>query len=76
MFNDCMDAGGRATHGAVAEARKQAHGQPCNCLRNAEEGWKDKSVAGIIKFTFLSRFIDIAFASGQKLYDSGIAGLG
>jgi hypothetical protein len=36
------------------KARKQAHGKPCNCLRNAEDGRKDKSVAGIIKFTFLN----------------------
>ncbi len=59
MFNDCMDAGGRATHGAVAEARKQAHSQLCNGLRNAEEGQKDKSVAGVIKFTFLNPPYDI-----------------
>ncbi len=41
IFNDCKDAGGRATHGAVAEARKQAHSKLCNCLRNAEDGQKD-----------------------------------
>jgi hypothetical protein len=38
----------------IFKARKQAHSKLCNCLRNAEEGQKDKSVAGVIKFPFLS----------------------
>ena len=36
--NDCMDAGGRATHGGVAEALKQAHSCLCNCFSNAAIG--------------------------------------
>ncbi|MGH8556626.1 MAG: DUF547 domain-containing protein, partial [Methylococcales bacterium] len=31
----------------------QAHSGLCNCLCNAEDGQKDKSVAQVIKFTFL-----------------------
>ena len=36
------------------KARKQAHSKLCNCLCNAEDGQKDQSVVGFIKFTFLS----------------------
>ena len=38
----------------IFEAYKQAHSGLCNCLCNAEDGQKDKSVSYVIKFTFLS----------------------
>jgi len=38
--NDCMEAGGRATHGAVAETLKQTHSKLCNCFSNAAIGTK------------------------------------
>ena len=35
-----MDAGGRATHGAVAEALKQVHSKLCNFFSNVAIGTK------------------------------------
>ena len=37
----------------IFKAYKQAHSELCNCLCNAEDGQKDKSVSHAMKFTFL-----------------------